>query len=311
MKNMYLSLLPFLFIAVCGMSIPLSAEEASADNAQQLIIKPGDKIYFRLTDVQIKDSVGKKVEQPILTFWEKRSKDDFNKIEIPKSQEILLTYTPDANYQMDVKNDKKGVARSIQTISSADFFKQLGQVIQQHTEERGKWTVSFVSKDTKESVTLTFAGVQRFYELKSVSVPEKSNYRHKSTNPTLHVSIIREGKSVQEMAADRVAWAVSFPSNPDSKSWEVREGTSESFDAHLYLRTWTGKQHLMDILAITDMDLAKEKVLEKMASDGLSIPGESVEMTFQRIDSGINAANESSIDWKTAVIIYQLLAPIR
>lgn len=296
MKNYPLPLFSSIAFLAIGISTTLFAFAAHADEAadknaadaaseQKLVIKPGDKVYFKLTDVSVKDAAGKKVENPILTLWQRQGESS-EEIAIPsKTLEVLLTYDPAVSYQLDVKNAKKEDARCIQSITSANFFKPLNDKIQQHPNDRKKWTVVF-TKGT-DSVTLSFAGIQRFYELKSVSVPGNSKHRdkerYKAGKPVvLRVYIDKDGEQITKITAPAKAWEIDYPSS-SSNRWEVREGMGENYLIRLRDANTTFYEiFLLDVRNITDKDFAELKVVEKL--DEFDTKNSEVKLYFRLLD---------------------------
>lgn len=199
----------------------------------------------------------------------------------PKELEFLLPYKTRVYCEFTIQN-KMGILCTIK-VKVDDIFKSLSEAMNANPTNCSMWIVP-VKDDNGNDIILKFAGIQRLYMLKNVTIPTNNSihvlprYANNAATPCFRVYLDENGKSLGKTDADKKVWLLDFPQKSDNK-FEVREGTGATYTIHIKdIDTWFQETHILDIGDLKDLDL-KRVIIEDVGSMGN--PGCAAKVRFQ------------------------------
>ena len=261
------------------------------------LIQANDQVFFRITECDLKSVDKNSISNLYFSVWEfynaqnpaeilesEATSSSENKVKFDNPLiEFLLKNNTKAKYRIVVKNKQWGSDPTLATIgipNVTEILEGINKKIAENPDDREKWTITLTDTETKNQVTLAFAGIQRLYKLETVEIPKLSSHRNnaqysgKSTTPRLCVCIDRNGKPMREkksfssegVRSESTGWTATFPATTEN-IWEIREGINDEYSIRLRdVNTTKNEVFLLGILELRGEDFQKE-IYEKLSSD--------------------------------------------
>lgn len=238
---------------------PEQPEAGKVESPKVPIFKDGDKIYLSVTG-----------NVPRMVIYQSSvGKNEFNNKGFSKEDGYPDNLVP-YDKGIDVRVwSREGTNTEVMRINAKELLDGLQKQIKANPNDKTKWKTVRENKNGK--ATFAFAGIQRFYELRSIKIPAGSNHRKHSQYsgghaPGLRLRIDKDGKYVGYIQTKNKAWETDFPAGAGNRI-EVREGLDERF--LLRLRDWNvgsfGSEHpITEFSDITSEDFEKGHILEKI-----------------------------------------------
>ena len=287
----YLVMVVFTFT----LSAFVAADDSTNDETKSTVsipeIKPGDKVFFRITECIAKTPSGKNVAEPVFNAFEFHgdNKDaGYRTLEV-KQWEFCITNGKDFECQIDVKENKKADSFKAFRLPMSKIMELLAENMKANPDDREKWTATLFGDMEKKSghkVTLTFAGIVRVYQLKSVKVPSSSAHTQhkqyaKGYAPKFRVYIDKNGENMGQIEVKDASWEIDFPAS-DKNRWEIREGMGDSYLIRLRDKNTRVYEHpIMQVSGIKAEDFAQGEISEKL--DKLDSQSRAVRFIFETI----------------------------